>query len=328
MKTLVSWSTGKNSAWMLHVLRRQPGVELAGLVTTMNAAFDRVAMHGVRRTLLEAQADAAGLPLHVLPIPHPCPNEAYEAIMGEFIAGQAQQGVEAMAFGDLFLQDIRRLPRGPVCTPGLAGADAVVRQRHGVAGAGNAIRRPAGRTVLRGYAATSTDFAGRDFDAALLRELPAGVDPCGENGEFHTCVHAGPMLLPPRPGAWPARPSPAAASSSATLLPRPALARQAMPREVPLRIVSLIASATEIVHLLGETAQVGRSHECDWPEGVTTLPVCTRPRIDVHADSREIERQVREAPAPRSRSTRCSTTCSSACSPATSSPRLSARCAP
>src|SRR3990172_3708648 len=98
MKTLVSWSTGKDSAWMLHVLRRRPDVELAGLVTTANAEFDRGAMHAVPRSLLEAQADAAGLPLHILPIPYPCPNEAYEAIVGAFIAEQAAQGVKAMAF--------------------------------------------------------------------------------------------------------------------------------------------------------------------------------------------------------------------------------------
>src|SRR5215207_6887623 len=101
-KTLLSWSSGKDSAWALHRLRQRGDVEVVGLVTTINAAFDRVAMHGVRRSLVEAQAEAAGLPLHVLEIPYPCSNEAYEAIMGAFVARQAVAGVQAMAFGDLF----------------------------------------------------------------------------------------------------------------------------------------------------------------------------------------------------------------------------------
>src|SRR5437763_13957553 len=108
MRTLLSWSSGKDSAWALHVLRLQGDVDVVGLVTTVNAAFDRVAMHGVRRTLVEAQADAAGLPLHLLEIPYPCPNEEYERIMGAFVARQVAEGIEAMAFGDLFLGDRQR----------------------------------------------------------------------------------------------------------------------------------------------------------------------------------------------------------------------------
>src|SRR6476659_4452741 len=104
MRTLLSWSTGKDSAWSLHMLRRRPDVTVVGLVTTINAAFDRVAMHGVRRALLEAQAEAAGLPLHVLEIPHPCPNADYERIMGALVEQQDAAGVGAMAFADLFLQ--------------------------------------------------------------------------------------------------------------------------------------------------------------------------------------------------------------------------------
>src|SRR5690349_1692149 len=120
MRTLLSWSTGKDSAWSLHVLRQRPDVTVVGLVTTLNEAFDRVAMHGVRRTLLEAQAQAADLPLHVLPIPYPCPNETYEAIMGAFVAEQAAAGVEAMAFGDLFLEDIRRYREEKLAGTGIA----------------------------------------------------------------------------------------------------------------------------------------------------------------------------------------------------------------
>src|SRR6187200_1670805 len=120
MRTLLSWSSGKDSAWSLHVLRQRPDVSVVGLVTTINAAFDRVAMHGVRSALVEAQADAAGLRLHTLPIPYPCPNETYEAIMGEFVARQAADGVQAMAFGDLFLEDIRRYRETRLAGTGIA----------------------------------------------------------------------------------------------------------------------------------------------------------------------------------------------------------------
>jgi uncharacterized protein (TIGR00290 family) len=196
-KTLVSWSTGKDSAWMLHLLRRRPDIELAGLVTTINAEFDRVAMHGVRRSLLEAQADSAGLPLHALPIPYPCPNETYEAIMGAFVAEQAAQGVEAMAFGDLFLEDIRRYREARLAGTGVAPLFPVW---------GIPTARLASDMIAGGLQARIScldprklpeRFAGRVFDASLLAELPAGVDPCGENGEFHTFACAGPMFSRP-----------------------------------------------------------------------------------------------------------------------------------
>jgi uncharacterized protein (TIGR00290 family) len=201
MKTLVSWSTGKDSAWMLYVLRQRPDIELVGLVTTVNAEFDRVAMHGVRRALLEAQADAAGLPLHVLPIPHPCPNDTYEAIMGAFIAEQAAEGVEAMAFGDLFLEDIRRYRETKLAGTGIAplfpiwGIPTAKLARDMIAGGLEA------RITCLDPARLPAAFAGRRFDAALLAELPAGVDPCGENGEFHTFACAGPMFRHPLPVA-------------------------------------------------------------------------------------------------------------------------------
>ena len=120
MRTLLSWSTGKDSGWSLYRLRQRPDIDVVGLVTTVNAAFDRVAMHGVRRELLEAQARAAGLPLHVLEIPYPCPNAEYERIMGAFVAEQAAAGIEAMAFGDLFLEDIRRYREGKLAGTGIA----------------------------------------------------------------------------------------------------------------------------------------------------------------------------------------------------------------
>jgi uncharacterized protein (TIGR00290 family) len=194
MRTVLSWSTGKDSAWALHTLRRRPDVTVVGLVTTINEAFDRVAMHGVRRELLEAQAAAAGLPLNVLPIPNPCPNEAYEAIMGAFVAGQQRAGVEAFAFGDLFLEDIRRYREERLAGTGIAplfplwGLETGRLARDMIAGGLEAYvtcvdpkKLPAG-------------FAGRRFDLEFLSELPAGVDPCAENGEFHTFACAGPMF--------------------------------------------------------------------------------------------------------------------------------------
>jgi len=194
MRTLLSWSTGKDSAWSLHVLRQQPDIEVVGLFTTVNAAFDRVAMHAVRRKLLEAQAAAAGLPLHVIEIPWPCPNEAYEAALGAFVAEQKAQGVAAMAFGDLFLEDIRAYRETKLAGSGIAplfplwGRETAALAREMIAGG------------LRAHL-TCVDpkklparFAGRAFDEALLADLPDGVDPCGENGEFHSCVFAGPMF--------------------------------------------------------------------------------------------------------------------------------------
>jgi uncharacterized protein (TIGR00290 family) len=203
MKTLLSWSTGKDSAWSLHVLRQQPDIEVVGLFTTVNAAFDRVAMHAVRRKLLEAQAAAAGLPLHVIEIPWPCPNEAYEAAMGGFVAEQKAQGIAAMAFGDLFLEDIRAYREAKLAGSGIAplfplwGRPTGVLAREMIAGGLKAHLTCVDPKKL------PPSFAGRAFDEQLLADLPEGVDPCGENGEFHTCVFAGPMLKHPidvRPG--------------------------------------------------------------------------------------------------------------------------------
>jgi uncharacterized protein (TIGR00290 family) len=194
MRTLLSWSSGKDSAWALHVLRQDAGAEVVGLVTTINAAFDRVAMHGVRRTLVEAQAAAAGLPLHLLPIPYPCPNEEYERIMGAFVSEQVDQGIEAMAFGDLFLDDIRRYRETKLAGSGMRplfplwGSDT------------GKLARAMVDAGLEAYVACvdprklPASFAGRRFDAQLLADLPEGIDPCAENGEFHSFASAGPMF--------------------------------------------------------------------------------------------------------------------------------------
>jgi uncharacterized protein (TIGR00290 family) len=194
MRTLLSWSTGKDSAWTLHVLRQRPDVTVVGLVTTVNAAFGRVAMHGVRRTLLDAQAKAAGLPLHVLEIPHPCPNAEYERTMGAFVAEQVAAGVEAMGFGDLFLEDIRRYREEKLAGTGMLplfplwGIDTAVLARQMIAGGLEAFVTCVDPSKL------PASFAGRRFDLGLLADLPRDVDPCAERGEFHTFACAGPMF--------------------------------------------------------------------------------------------------------------------------------------
>ena len=199
MRTWVSWSSGKDSAWALHVLRQGGEAEVAGLFTTINAAFDRVAMHAVRRELLEAQARAAGLPLHRIEIPHPCSNTDYERIMGAFVAEARSEGVEAMAFGDLFLADIREYRERQLAGTGIAPLFPLW---------GRDTRRLAGEMLGAGLVAHVTcidprkldrSFVGRTFDAAFLADLPAGIDPCGENGEFHTFASAGPMFASPVP---------------------------------------------------------------------------------------------------------------------------------
>jgi uncharacterized protein (TIGR00290 family) len=196
--TWLSWSSGKDSAWSLHELQRG-GVPVAGLFTTVNAAFDRVAMHAVRRSLLEAQAHAAGLPLHVIEIPHPCPNADYERILGAFVAGAKAQGVTEMAFGDLFLADIRAYREKQLSGSGIKPVFPLWQRN---------TRALAEEMLAGGLVAhlscvdprkVDRAYAGRTFDAALLADLPAGVDACGENGEFHTFVSAGPMFVRPVP---------------------------------------------------------------------------------------------------------------------------------
>ena len=196
-KTLVSWSSGKDSAWMIHVLRQQPDIQLAGVLTTVNEVYQRVAMHAVRVELLEAQADALGLPLWQIPIPSPCPNEVYERVMAAAVARAVGEGFTHMAFGDLFLEDIRRYREEKLAGTGLTpifplfGADTTALAREMVAAGLKARLTCVNPKVL------DRKFAGRDFDASLLDELPASVDPCGERGEFHSFAYAGPMFSKP-----------------------------------------------------------------------------------------------------------------------------------
>ena len=197
IRTLLSWSSGKDSAWTLHTLRQQDEHEAVGLLTTINAAFDRVAMHGTRASVLRAQAAAAGLPLTEVPLPWPCSNELYEAAMRDACAAAVRDGIEAMAFGDLYLEDVRRYRverlAGTGITPifPLWGRETHALVREMLDGGLRA------RITCVDPRKLPASFAGRELDASLLAELPPGTDPCAENGEFHTCAYAGPMFGEP-----------------------------------------------------------------------------------------------------------------------------------
>ncbi len=197
MKTLVSWSSGKDSAWMLHVLKQDPSVEIGGLLTTMNEQFDRVAMHAVRRSLLEAQADAAGVPLRMVQLPWPCTNEQYEERMRIAVAQAVAEGFTHVAFGDLFLEDVRKYREEKLAGTGLTPIFPI----WGIPTDQLATRMVEGglRSVLTCVNPQHLDrsFAGRQFDRALLDDLPAGVDRCGERGEFHSFAWDGPMFNHP-----------------------------------------------------------------------------------------------------------------------------------
>jgi uncharacterized protein (TIGR00290 family) len=197
MKVLVSWSSGKDSAWMLHLLKQDPAMEVAGLLTTMNDEFDRVAMHAVRRTMLEAQARAANLPLRTIPLPWPCTNDQYEARMRTAVAEAVDQGLTHVAFGDLFLEDVRRYREDRLAGTGLTPIFPL----WGIPTAELAEQMIDGglRAILTCVNPKHLDrsFAGRQFDRDLLRDLPADVDPCGERGEFHSFAYAGPMYATP-----------------------------------------------------------------------------------------------------------------------------------
>ena len=197
MKILVSWSSGKDSAWALHVLNQEHPGAAAALLTTMNEEVDRVAMHAVRHDVLQAQADAAGLPLRVVPIPSPCPNEIYEIQMRHAVDAAVRDGFTHVAFGDLFLEDVRRYREERLMGSGLEPLFPVW---------GIPTRALAEQMIDGGLRARiacvdtrklDPSFVGREFDRELLGDLPPEIDPCGENGEFHTCVYAGPMFRTP-----------------------------------------------------------------------------------------------------------------------------------
>jgi uncharacterized protein (TIGR00290 family) len=198
-KAILCWSSGKDSAWALHVLRQLQEVEVIGLLTTINEVHDRVAMHAVRVSLLQAQAEAVGLPLWTVSIPNPCSNQQYEMAMATAIQRALAAGVSVMAFGDLFLEDVRRYRESQLAGTGLAPLFPIW---------GLSTRRLAREMISAGLRARltcvdpkqiHTSFVGREFDDALLADLPATADPCGERGEFHTFAYAGPMFHHPVP---------------------------------------------------------------------------------------------------------------------------------
>jgi uncharacterized protein (TIGR00290 family) len=193
-KAWLAWSSGKDSAWALHTVRQERGFDVVALLTTVNCSHNRVAMHAVRESLLEIQAAAAGLPLVKVPIPSPCPNEIYEQAMSEAMARARAEGIQHVIFGDLFLEDIRAYREKQLASCGMTPVFPLWgRNTHELAedmvrwGLSAFLTCVDPRQLDRG-------FAGRRFDKDLLAALPKDVDPCGENGEFHTFANAGPMF--------------------------------------------------------------------------------------------------------------------------------------
>ncbi len=193
-RILLSWSSGKDSAWSLHILRQRAEYEVVGLLTTFNEEAGRVAMHAVRRELVEWQALAAGLPLWSVPLPWPCSNEQYQSLMAETCAKAVAEGIEGIAFGDLFLDDVRAYREQQLKNTGLQPLFPVW---------GLPTRALAQEMIASGMRAKLTcidtekldaSYVGHEFDEVLLSALPEEVDPCGERGEFHSFVYAGPML--------------------------------------------------------------------------------------------------------------------------------------
>ena len=193
-KALIAWSSGKDSAWALYEARRAGDCEIVGALTTVTETFGRVSMHGVREGILAAQLEAVGLPSVRVPIPFPCPNEVYEARMATALADAKANGVSRVIFGDLFLEDVRRYREEKLNGTGLTPMFPLWQRPT------NALACDMIDAGVETYLACvdlkqlPKEFAGRRFDHALLKALPASADPCGEKGEFHSCVVAGPML--------------------------------------------------------------------------------------------------------------------------------------
>ena len=193
-RALISWSSGKDSAFSLHEVRRAGEFDVVGALTTVTETFERVSIHGVRQDILRAQCEAAGLSQRIVPIPYPCPNEIYEARMGEAVAAAVREGITHMIFGDLFLADIRAYREQKLAGTGITPVFPLWERPT------PALAQAMMASGMEAYLATvdlkklPAEFAGRKFDEQLLADLPEGIDPCGENGEFHTCVVAGPMF--------------------------------------------------------------------------------------------------------------------------------------
>ena len=193
----MSWSSGKDSAWVLHVLHRQPDMEVVGLFSTINQEFERVTMHAVRIELLHQQAQNAGLPIQLIPIPHLCGDAEYGSIMKKFVGQAKQQGIGCFAFGDIFLEDVRAYREANLSASGITplfplwGMPTEKLSREMVNGGLRAMITCVEPKHL------SPDFAGQEYGESFLERIPADVDPCGENGEFHTFAYDGPMFKEP-----------------------------------------------------------------------------------------------------------------------------------
>jgi uncharacterized protein (TIGR00290 family) len=190
----LSWSSGKDSAWALYVLRQRQDIEVVGLISTVNQTFERVSMHGVRIELLQRQAVSVGLPVQLIEIPYPCSNEQYELIMADFIKEAQQQEIDVFAFGDLYLEDIRHYREENLKGSGIEALFPLWQIP---------TDELSKTMIASGLRAKITcvdpkhlpaDYSGREFDETLLEQLPESIDPCGENGEFHSFAYDGPMF--------------------------------------------------------------------------------------------------------------------------------------
>lgn len=196
-KTLISWSSGKDSAWALHVLRQDPDIDIVGLFCTVNKVFDRVTMHGVRTELLKQQAESVGLPLDIIDIPYPCSNDKYVEIMTAFIRAVKKKGIECFAFGDLFLENVRGYRETLLQGTGIAPLFPIW---------GIPTNTLSQQMVSSGLKAViscinakqfSQEYAGREYNESFLADIPSSIDACGENGEFHSFAFDGPMFQYP-----------------------------------------------------------------------------------------------------------------------------------
>lgn len=193
-KAMFSWSSGKDSAWALHVMRQDPDIVVAGLFCTINKEFDRVAMHAVRVALLQQQADSIGLPIRLIPIPYPCSNADYAKIMGAFASREKKSGVEHFAFGDLFLEDIREYREKSLSGSGISPIFPIWGMDTRVLATTMLEAGMRAQITCVDPSQLASEFSGREFDESFLRDLPPAVDPCGENGEFHSFAFNGPMF--------------------------------------------------------------------------------------------------------------------------------------
>jgi len=196
-KVLLSWSSGKDSVWALHLLRQQPDLEVAALLTTFNSAADRVAMHAVRRALVETQAGRTGIPMWSVELPWPCSNAEYEERMRGLLQRAIAEGITAVAFGDLFLQDIRDYRERQLQGSGLEPLFPVWQIPTAQLARDLIAAGVKAKLTCVDPSQMDRSFAGRDYDQGLLDALPPGVDPCGENGEFHTFVYDAPVFSRP-----------------------------------------------------------------------------------------------------------------------------------